>query len=115
DVEKVEALFQELEFRRMAEQFNNLFYSNPQSYAAIETTTELAPTKTITKSDQFDLFAGPDGELHEYVKGNYNTLENTDHFYQIVQDGMGVKMLLQNLLKQTSRSEERRVGKEWRA
>src|SRR5690606_30123697 len=43
DAEKVEALFQELEFRRMAEQFNNLFYSNPQSYAAIETTTELAP------------------------------------------------------------------------
>lgn len=102
DAAKVEALFQELEFRRLAEQFNNLFYSNPPSYAAIETSTELAPTKTITKSDQFDLFAGPDGELHEYVKGNYNTLENTDHNYQVVKGDMGVKLLMQQLMKQTS-------------
>ncbi|RZJ31442.1 MAG: DNA polymerase I [Flavobacterium sp.] len=102
DVEKVEALFQELEFRRMAEQFNNLFYSNPQSYAAIETTTELAPTKTITKSDQFDLFADPDGNLHEQLKGNYNTLENTDHHYQVADGEMAIKFLLQSLLKQTS-------------
>jgi DNA polymerase-1 len=102
DAEKVEVLFQELEFRRMSEQFNNLFYSNPPSYAAIETTTELSPTKTITKSDQFDLFSGPDGELQEYVKGNYNTLENTDHNYQIVQGDMGVKLLMQQLMKQTA-------------
>jgi DNA polymerase I len=102
DSAKVEELFQELEFRRLAEQFNNLFYSNPPSYAAVETSTELAPTKTITKSDQFDLFAGPDGELHEYVKGNFKTLENTDHEYQIVQGDLGVKLLLQQLMKQTA-------------
>ncbi|CAM3496681.1 DNA polymerase I [Flavobacterium longum] len=101
DSAKVEALFQELEFRRLAEQFNSLFYSNPASYAAVETTTELAPTKTITKSDQFDLFSGPDGET-DYVKNNFNTLENTEHFYQVVQGDMGVKILVQNLLKQAA-------------
>ncbi len=103
DAEKVEALFQELEFRRMADQFNSIFYSEPKSYTAVETTTELAPTRTIVKSDQFDLFAGEDGQLHEHISGgNYKTLENTDHFYQVVQGDMALKFLLQNLLKQPS-------------
>jgi len=101
DAEKVEALFQELEFRRMAEQFNNLFYSEPKSYAAVETSTELAPTRTIVKSDQFDLFSGPDGELHEHITGgNYQTLETYDHHYQTVEGKLGVRLLLDNLLKQ---------------
>jgi DNA polymerase-1 len=101
DAEKVEALFQELEFRRMAEQFNNLFYTEPKSYAGVETSTELAPTRTIVKSDQFDLFSGPDGELHEYITGgNYQTLETYDHHYQTVEGKLGVRLLLENLLKQ---------------
>jgi DNA polymerase-1 len=100
DAEKVETLFHELEFRRMAEQFNNLFYNEKKEYDSIET-QGLAPTRTIVKSDQFDLFAGPDGELHEEIRGShYKTLQDTEHFYQVVQGDMGIKLLLQNLLKQ---------------
>jgi DNA polymerase-1 len=103
DAEKVEVLFQELEFRRMAEQFNSLFYTEQKSYAAIETSTGLAPTRTIVKSDQFDLFSDASGEMHEMIKGgNYKTLEDTEHFYQMIQGDMAVKLLLQNLLKQPS-------------
>jgi DNA polymerase-1 len=103
DAEKVEVLFQELEFRRMAEQFNSLFYTEQKSYAAIETSTGLAPTKTIVKSDQFDLFSDASGEMHEMIKGgNYKTLEDTEHFYQMIQGDMAIKLLLQNLLKQPS-------------
>ena len=103
DAEKVEALFQELEFRRMSEQFNSLFYTEQKSYANVETSTGLAPTKTIVKSDQFDLFSMDSDEGNEQIKsGNYNTLEDTEHFYQLVQGDMAVKLLLQNLLKQPS-------------
>jgi DNA polymerase-1 len=100
DADKVETLFHELEFRRMAEQFNNLFYNEKKEYDSIET-QGLAPTRTIVKSDQFDLFAGPDGELHEEIRGShYKTLQDTEHFYQVVQGDMAIKLLLQNLLKQ---------------
>ncbi|HLA55462.1 MAG TPA: 5'-3' exonuclease H3TH domain-containing protein, partial [Flavobacterium sp.] len=104
DAEKVEVLFQELEFRRMAEQFNSLFYTEQKTYAAVETTTGLAPTKTIVKSDQFDLFAGDSDDSHEHINtsGGYKTLADTEHFYQMIQGDMAVKLLLQNLLKQTS-------------
>ena len=102
DSAKVEALFQELEFRRLAEQFNSLFYSNPTSAEAKETTTAVAQSKTTAKSDQFDLFSNPDGQPGESLKGHYNTLDNTEHFYQVVQGDMGVKILVQNLLKQAA-------------
>jgi DNA polymerase-1 len=105
DAEKVEALFQELEFRRMAEQFNSLFYTEQKTYENVET-TGLAPTQTIVKSDQFDLFAvdtDGDGQYdHINTASGYATLADTEHFYQMVQGDMAVKLLLQSLLKQTS-------------
>lgn len=97
DVEKVEELFRELEFRRMAEQFNSLFYSNPNSMVE----PGLAPTKTIV-TDQFDLFSSPNPENSVQLSSGYKNLENTEHFYQIVDSDFAIKLLVQNLLKQTS-------------
>ena len=77
DAEKVEELFRELEFRRMAEQFNSLFYSPNKDYGTIET-QGLQPTKTIVKNDQFDLFSTPgEGEISTQ---HYKNIENTEHF-----------------------------------
>lgn len=97
DVEKVEELFRELEFRRMADQFNNLFYTNNNTAAD----SGLAPTKTIV-NDQFDLFSSPDAENTIQISGGYKNLETTEHFYQIVETDFAIKLLIQNLLKQTS-------------
>ena len=97
DAEKVEELFRELEFRRMAEQFNSLFYTDKKDYSSIET-QGLQPTRTIVKSDQFDLFA--DNEDGQISTSSYDNIENTEHFYQVVQGAMGMKLLLQNLMKQ---------------
>lgn len=97
DVEKVEELFRELEFRRMAEQFNSLFYSNPNSMVE----PGLAPTNTIV-TDQFDLFSSPNPENSVQLSSGYKNLENTEHFYQIVDSDFAIKLLVQNLLKQTS-------------
>ncbi|MCB0455902.1 MAG: DNA polymerase I, partial [Aequorivita sp.] len=68
------------------------------------TKTKTKPTKTTTAGEgQFSLF-GNDGDASAEIK-SYNsraTIENTDHFYQTVQPGMGTKLFLQNLMKQRS-------------
>ncbi|MBF6608658.1 MAG: DNA polymerase I [Flavobacterium sp.] len=98
DVEKVEELFRELEFRRMAEQFNNLFYSNPNSM--IE--PGMAPTQTIVKSEQFDLFSAGTDESGVQLSDGYKNLSSSEHFYQVVQTDFALKLLMQNLMKQTT-------------
>ena len=103
DAEKVELLFQELEFRRMADQFNSLFFTENKTASTAEP-SGFAPTKTIVKNqDQFDLFGDHSGDTAEHIAtGHYKTLENTDHFYQTIEGDFAIKMLVQNLLKQTS-------------
>ncbi len=99
DVEKVTALLEELEFRRMAEQFNTLFY-NKRDFDHVQTTTELHPTETIVKGEtQFDLFSA--GEQEMILHGQFANISNTEHFYQTIQGDVGIRLLLQNLMKQT--------------
>ena len=110
DVEKTDALFQELEFRQMKAQFDKLFGSGKE-YDEIENTeitseipqqVKKAPAKK-SNEDQFDLFGFSDDSDEPTANHSYYaTLENTTHFYQIVQGDLPVKLLLQNLLNQTS-------------
>jgi DNA polymerase-1 len=100
DSDKVEALFNELEFRRMAEQFQKLFgdgqeFDNVQSQG-------YSPTKTITSGEQqFSLFdEGAADENALAAPGFYNTLDNTDHHYQLVQGNMAISLLLRDMIKQ---------------
>ncbi|AWG24056.1 DNA polymerase I [Flavobacterium kingsejongi] len=104
DKEKVETLFHELEFRRMAEQFDRLF-GHGEEYDEINTGTAPATAKSLAKKnqDQFDLFAvNTEIAAGENPENFYKTLENTEHFYQLIQGDMAVKLLLQSLLKQPS-------------
>ncbi|MFH6943772.1 DNA polymerase I [Flavobacterium sp. FlaQc-50] len=104
DIEKTDAIFQELEFRRMAEQFDNLFKTGGAQI------TETAPDAKLYKKaqpkneDQFDLFgAGDTAENPEAARTSfYTTLENTPHSYQAIEGDLGIKLLLQNLQKQTA-------------
>ncbi len=106
DIEKTDALFNELEFRRMAEQFDTLFRnpSDSQKNTNSESDAKLYKKPKPKNEDQFDLFGGgntQDGDAttrHQF----YTTLENTPHSYQIVQGELGVKLLLQNLQNQSS-------------
>ncbi|MFC5681728.1 DNA polymerase I [Flavobacterium sp. MAHUQ-51] len=106
DVEKTDALFNELEFRRMAEQFDAIF-KNPapaQTEVPVVDEAKLYKKPQPKNEDQFDLFSattpGQDAEIaHTQF---YNTLENTPHSYQVVQGDLGIRLLLQNLQKQTS-------------
>ncbi|WP_460574030.1 DNA polymerase I [Flavobacterium koreense] len=113
DVEKTDALFQELEFRQMKAQFDK-YFGTGKEYDEIDTngnSTETSASQTtlkkqITKKsneDQFDLFGFSDEESGEVkTNSNYATLENTNHNYTIIQGELGTKLFLQNLLNQTS-------------
>lgn len=103
DTEKVEELFNELEFRRMAEQFHKLF-DESQTFENADA-QGYAPTKTIVKNEQqYDLFSegAADPAAVNTPSGFYNTIENTDHFYQAVQGNMAISFLMRDMMKQTS-------------
>ncbi|WP_396198022.1 DNA polymerase I [Flavobacterium sp.] len=103
DVEKTDALFQELEFRQMKAQFDKLYDSPPTPEGGAEEETVKKVVSKKTNEEQFDLFGFSD-ESDEPTSGHsyYATLENTSHFYQIIQGDLPTKLLLQNLLSQTS-------------
>ncbi|WP_310560324.1 DNA polymerase I [Flavobacterium sp.] len=116
DVEKTDELFQELEFRQMKAQFDK-YFGTGKEYDEIDTNgnsngndnsndnekiVKKAPTKK-SNEDQFDLFGFSDEESGEIQSSShYATLDNTEHFYQSIQGDFAVKLLMQNLMNQTS-------------
>ena len=114
DVEKTDALFNELEFRQMKTQFDK-YFGTGKEYDEIDINengnddsnqNEKIVKKVLSKKtneDQFDLFGFSDEENgDEKINSFYATLENTEHFYQSIQGDFAVKLLLQNLMNQTS-------------
>jgi len=105
DVAKTDALFNELEFRRMAEQFDAIFKKGGAPSPLNHVDEAKLYKKPQPKNDeQFDLFGSTnhdetsDETRHQY----YSSLDNTEHFYQTIQGELAVKLLLQNLQNQTS-------------
>ena len=110
DVEKTDELFQELEFRQMKAQFDKYFLSPALSEGeGAETGNAVIKKSPAKKSneDQFDLFGfydefDSDSAPSPSGKAGMGTLENTEHFYQSIQGDFAVKLLMQNLMNQTS-------------
>ncbi|RMA66298.1 DNA polymerase I [Ulvibacter antarcticus] len=124
DVTEVTKIFEELEFRRLTDNFVKAF--SIEAMAAPGTSHQPPSTnkgsnnslplgemskgqrgqKTISSSagqGQFSLFGGDsEPSVATEVYSSRKTIETTEHFYQTVQAGIGRKLFLQNLLKQTS-------------
>ncbi len=118
DVEKVKQIFQDLEFRRLTDNFLKTFSADT---AATTTDTETSSTAKKSASSskasssstsksagagQFSLFGASttpndqDSEtVSEFVR---KTAETTSHFYQSVAPGMATKLFVKNLMNQTS-------------
>ena len=103
DIEKTDALFEELEFRQMKAQFDKLYNGNDNSNDHSETVNKKISIKK-TNEDQFDLFGFHEEGSETNAAGSfgYADLDSTEHNYQIIQGDLGVKLLLQNLEKQSS-------------
>ena len=106
DIDEVQTLFQELEFRRLAENFSKTFSDQGNSNEksdSVKSDAQSQPTTTTAGTGQFSLFGG-DGEPEQVtsITHSRNTIATTEHFYQTVLPGMGTKLFLQNLMKQNS-------------
>lgn len=105
DLEKTSEIFQELEFRQLKAQFEKVFgLTNNNLSENLEQDSIKTPAKnTLKKSseEQYDLFGFySDTEQEGIANNQYASLENTDHFYQLIQGELAIKLLIQNLLKQ---------------
>ena len=119
NTQKVMTIFDELEFRRLKDNFLKAF--SVEGMASIGTEHQpkeekilpregqggvpSEPSKKSSKAGQgqFSLFGG-DGEPSATAAdfSSRKTIKDTEHFYQTVQPGMGTKLFIQNLMKQTS-------------
>ena len=100
DNEAVEILFEELEFRRMSENFKRIFAlekSNPKSKEKI------IAHKRLIEGEQFDLFSSPgSGNVSESSIINRKNLIEQGHFYQYVNTSVGRGLLFKELMNQKS-------------
>ncbi|UOY07879.1 DNA polymerase I [Muricauda sp. SCSIO 64092] len=112
DAEKVQELFEELEFRRLKEQFLKLFSgeaeANPQT-TKTETKEKVYSEQgqgeaKVAGSGQFTLFGGNPSEAPATIRevSSRKTISEVPHFYQMVQDGLGMELFLKNLMKQSA-------------
>ena len=108
DAEKVQILFEELEFRRLKDQFLKLFSSEDEEHTTQITSTFTAKAQAQSKETagggQFSLFGADPSTTTESIQdySSRKTIKDVSHFYQSVAPGMGLKLFLQNLMKQTS-------------
>ncbi len=105
DFDKVKELFQELEFRRLTENFLKTFAQEPEQQEA-SSSSPVAKKPQPMSGTQFDLFAQPGtgsvaAPAEIEVKG-FKTIEDTPHFYQSVNTSLSRKLLLEKLMQQTS-------------
>jgi len=103
--EEVQKIFEELEFRRLKEQFLRIF--SEETDVADEKINNQEPKQKkephAAGSGQFSLF-GTDGDSPVTLKefSSRKTIKDVSHVYQSVSPGMGMKLFLQNLMKQSA-------------
>ncbi|NJY62010.1 DNA polymerase I [Salinimicrobium sp. CDJ15-81-2] len=100
DAERVQELFEELEFRRLKEQFLKLFSGEETARPTQVTGTETGKAQAQTAgAGQFSLFGAEASEGVENFSGR-KTIKEMPHVYQSVATGMAMDLFLQNLMKQ---------------
>lgn len=108
DGEKVSRLFEELEFRRMKEQFAQIFSTESETSKELpsEKNAEPKPDKTATTkagAGQYALF-DEQGNVQQNIElsSSRKNHSNTPHLYQWVKPGLGMQLFLEVLMQQTS-------------
>jgi DNA polymerase-1 len=106
NIEKVKQIFQDLEFRRLTENFLKTF-TTTEPTVSTKKTSVATPVSTSSKqvgSGQFSLFGLEDESQSEETtsESTRKTIKNTSHFYQSVEPGMATKLFVKNLLSQTT-------------
>ena len=99
DMDAVSAIFEELEFRRIQENFKRIFTLSDES----SPTKTPSPPSTPTTNAQFDLFNPPPGHgTTNVAETSKNNQQSVNQQYQWVDSPVGRSLLLEKLLQQTS-------------
>ena len=112
DIDKVKEIFQDLEFRRLTDNFLKTF-SEGADTPSTETTKlsnkegiKATPKEKVAAgAGQFSLFGGAEetsSETESTSEYTRKTSETTSHFYQSVAPGMATKLFIKNLMQQKS-------------
>ncbi len=101
DIEKTEAIFLDLEFRRMKEQFEKIFQNGTKEAEPVQGTQNKATNYAPIGEKQFSLFEVGDSEEKMTDAGYYAQLATTRHFYQSIEGKLAVSLLVQTLMRQT--------------
>lgn len=108
DLEKVVEIFTELEFRRLTEQLAKMFNETADNSKGLTTKSvekqEEAIPKPVAGSGQISLFGSDTSKSDVKVEDlqGFLTLESNPHFYQKVEQGMGMELFLKKLMQQKS-------------
>lgn len=105
DAEAVTKKFDELEFRRMKDQFVKIFSGEAEQGTQVSSTPSAKKqAATAAGAGQFSLFGGDGGATAATVAdaSTRKTIKDTQHFYQTIDSPLARKLFIQNLLKQTS-------------
>ncbi len=101
DAEKVQVIFEELEFRRLKDQFIKLFSGEEETPQTQVTNSPSAKKNAQTAgAGQFSLF-GEEGEVIEKTSSRKN-LSDTPHVYQVLNTPMARGIFIDKLLRQKS-------------
>lgn len=103
DAGKVQEIFEELEFRRLKDQFLKLFSPEVETEQSSENTQKAASPK-VAGSGQFTLFGGDPADAAGTIKdvNSRSTIAEVSHFYQKVSEGLAMELFVKNLMQQTS-------------
>jgi DNA polymerase-1 len=110
DADKVQEIFDELEFRRLKDQFIKIFSGEAEaSVGAAVSNTETAKRLVSSAekaaaagSGQFSLFGDNNETVDIEERNARKTIANISHLYQSIAPGMAMTLFMQNLMKQDS-------------
>ncbi len=104
DAEAVGKKFEELEFRRMKDQFVKIFSEEAIPTPQAATTTKKQAPKPAAGEGQFSLFGGDGDAMTETMEAGSmrKTIKDIPHVYQSVDSPLSRKLFLNNLLQQSS-------------
>nr|WP_299169137.1 DNA polymerase I [uncultured Allomuricauda sp.] len=104
DSPKVQQIFEELEFRRLKDQFIKIFSEETVEASPTSNTPKATEQAQVAGSGQFSLFGGNPVDAPATIKdeSSRNTVTNVAHLYQGITPGLGMKLFVDKLMKQTS-------------
>lgn len=111
DADQVQKIFDELEFRRLKEQFVRIFSADTTAPTGAAVSNTKTAEKLVASAEQavqagagqYSLFMDNSGDgVQIEFRNEHNDISNTAHLYQYIEPGLGMKLFLERLMKQTS-------------